>query len=538
MPGFNIFLLLLAHRQINVHRLALQRVELLNDNDRVERDNKELQITNLQLEQEARVAKAAKSDEWQVTNLKVALRQQAAQHETKMASIKRRTKALLTAILPGGHGKEGVGLLDAPGSPTADGEEQLEDLWDAPLTLTAASAPDVHARVRDIIGCLYDDAITEEAALDQMLSLTQKLTARAESAAATSRGCSPLPVPRLAADDVASAGGKVDAGTDAQTARPRLVADVATETPAEMSYVGTPRGASAAPSQGPASPRRLTGSAVPMLDLAALVAQAMEEAPLSGRSTASTSVSASGGPSFSSISQFVLAQPEKLQRLILRHAAATNAKSAQVGFGQARAAQSPFGAGLLPSAAAASAAGANDLYGVSGSTSLMDPMAQFSSVGNQSARPSLTTRLLGLGSSNVANRAPSAAAPQGAAGAGNHSVAGAISGVTMSPAKAAKRSGPATVPKFAKLDGPAQAAPPSHPTGPVLSVPGIKLLPGKDNYSSNIDNGSGGTSFKLGVGMFAGGTADLDSDFKELSLGGSSSSALGFLKPGSGGGRP
>jgi hypothetical protein len=187
---------------------------------------------------------------------------------------------------------------------------------------TGPSEPDVNSRIRDIIGYLYDDTISEDEALAQMTAVTQKLVQQPSLAAAgTSRGCSPLPVPRLAADQMSGGGGKVDAATDPQTARPRLMADVATETPAEMSYIGTPRDMSAAPSQGPASPRRLAASAVPMLDLAALVAQAMEEAPLSGRSTASTSATASGAPSFASLSSFVLAQPEKLQVCVAAHTA-------------------------------------------------------------------------------------------------------------------------------------------------------------------------------------------------------------------------
>ncbi|GLI59246.1 hypothetical protein VaNZ11_001092, partial [Volvox africanus] len=395
-----------------VHRLAFQRVELQSDKDRVEREKKELQILNLQLDNEARVAKSAKADAWQVTNLKAALRQQAAQHEKKIARIKCRTKAFLTAILPGGNGKPSANLSDGA---LDDDKLELDDLWDTPLTLTCPSAADVNSRVRDIIGCMYDETITEDDALAQMMALTQSLIPRPGSAVATSRGCSPLTTPRPRSDGVASASAKVDAATDAQTVRERHVADVATETPVDMSYVGTPLDISAAPSQGPASPRRLATAAVPELDLASLVAQAMEEAPLSGRSFASTSFSTAGGPSFTSISQFVLAQPEKLQRLIMRHAAGTGAKSGQSSFVQPRVPQSPYGAGL-PSSAGVNPAGVNERFITN---SMVEPLTHQNNNGALPARLSLTSRLLGLGSSNIANC--TATFPQAATSVGNSS---------------------------------------------------------------------------------------------------------------------
>ncbi|EFJ48695.1 hypothetical protein VOLCADRAFT_117446 [Volvox carteri f. nagariensis] len=504
-----------------VHRLALQRVELLNDKDRVERENRDLQIANLQLSNEARMAKAAKADAWQLTNLKLALRQQAAQHEKKMESLKRRTKALLSVILPGGHSKADDSLLAAPGSPTSDsGGIEVEDLWDAPLALATPSTPDVNLRIRSIVGCLYDDTITEDDALAQMTALTQSLVTRPGTATTTSRGCSPLPVPKLGEDGVISTN-KVDAGTDAQTTRVKLVVDVATETPAEMSYNGTPCDLSAAPSQGPASPRRLVAGPVPVLDLAALVAQAMEEAPLSGRSTASTSVNATGGPSFSSISQFVLAQPEKLQRLILRHAAATGAKPGQSGFGQPRVPQSPYGSGLPPSATGISK---NDIFAGSSSTNLMDPLAHLNSGGPLATRPSFTSRFLGLGGSNAANRASStAAAPQPRAGNNDTSSIISASGVTVSPAKPTKRWGGTAPPKFAILEGPEKATKPTQPGTPAMSLAGVKLLSGGD------DNSNSSSNFSFNSGFSFQGAADLDSDLKELSLG---STALSFFQSG------
>lgn len=380
---------------MQVHRLALQRVELQSEKQIAEQANTELKLQNLRLENEARVAKAAEADAWQVrgpgqgpaparscasslgnnnhlhmpsarlralaqisvpqvTNLKTALKQQAAQYETKLSSFKRRTKAFLTAVLPGTHAARGLSMggagapsspnrpshaganpRSAPGSPTAD--LSLPDLWDAPLSppalpegdeaavAAAALLPagasntdgeDVNGRVRDIIACLYDDSLSEDAALEQLTSLAASLPlahlqAKQQASVAgtsTSTGCSPLPAGR-------AGGSKVDASTDALSHRgPRYMADAATETPADMpaSYVGT--GLHTPAEGGAGSPRLRLGGVVPPLDLAALVAQAMEAAPASHRSTTSTAAGAGApGPSFNAFSQFVLAQPEKLQ---------------------------------------------------------------------------------------------------------------------------------------------------------------------------------------------------------------------------------
>ncbi|GIL71394.1 hypothetical protein Vretimale_2731 [Volvox reticuliferus] len=494
-----------------VHRLALQRVELVNGKDRAEQEKKELQILNLQLDNEARVAKSAKADAWQVTNLKAALRQQAVQHEKKIASIKGRTKALLAAIMPGGNSKPSGSLFAGHNSRALDGDEvEVDDIWDMPLTVACPSAPDVNSRVRDIIGCLYDDAITEDDALMQMTALTQSLFARSGTALATSRGCSPLPTPRPRPDGIASAVEKVDAATEPQTVRARHVADVATETPVDMSYVGTPVDVSAAPSQGPASPQRLATAAVPVLDLASLVAQAMEDAPLSGRSIASTSFSTSGGPSFTSISQFVLAQPEKLQRLIMRHAAATGANSGRPSFSQPRVPQSSYGAGLPPSAGL-NAAGVNERYITN---CMVNPLTHLNTDGAQPARLSFTNRILGLGCSNIANCTDTAMLPHGAISAGNSNGTDAIStsGVVVSPSKMAKRSGTAGVPKFAKLDGPDVIAKPLQQAGTLMypSVPGVRLLLGHDRSTSGT---------LLAPGEFEG-------TYNELSLGNNSSAVI------------
>ncbi|GIL46344.1 hypothetical protein Vafri_3345 [Volvox africanus] len=379
-----------------------------------------------------------------------------------------------------------------------------------PLTLTCPSTADVNSRVRDIIGCLYDDTITEDDALVQMMALTQSLIPRSGSAVATSRGCSPLTTPRRS-DGVASAVAKVDAATDAQTVRERHVADVATETPFDMSYVGTPLDISAAPSQGPASPRRLATAAVPVLDLASLVAQAMEEAPLSGRSIASTSFSTAGGPSFTSISQFVLAQPEKLQRLIMRHAAGSGAKSGQSSFVQPRVPQSPYGAGL-PSSGVVNAAGVNERFITN---SMVEPLTHLNSNGALPARLSLTSRLLGLGSSNIANC--TVTLPPAATSTGNSSTTDVIStsGVVVSPSKVTKRSGITGLPKFAKPDGSDKVTKPLQQAGPLLSMPGFRQFSGHDSSPTG----------RLSA------PSDLEADYNELSLGNSS---LAVFKPGAG----
>lgn len=74
--------------------------------------------------------------EVQVPKMKMALSQQAAQHEKKLESMKRRTRALLTAMLPGGQNKSRSSLLVTASSPISDGGKgEVEDIWDAPLTL-------------------------------------------------------------------------------------------------------------------------------------------------------------------------------------------------------------------------------------------------------------------------------------------------------------------------------------------------------------------------------------------------------------------
>ncbi|GFR45536.1 hypothetical protein Agub_g6929, partial [Astrephomene gubernaculifera] len=450
-----------------VHRLALQRVELENDKVRVERENKDLQLANLRLETEKQAAKGAETDAWQVTNLKIALAQQAAQHRTKLASLKRRTKALLNAVLPGGNGRgarAGLGQLSpapcdktysrsAPGSPTT--EHALADLWDTPLNPPSMldAETDLHTRVRQVIGWLYDDTISEDQALEQITSLTQNLMIQPQSPPAMSRGCSPFPVPKLATTTTGDGSAeKVDAATDVQTSRPRHFSDVATETPEELSHIGTPRESG--------TPQRLMPPGVRPLDLAALVAQAMETAPLSGRSTASTTAasSAAAPSSFNAFSQFVLAQPEKLQRLIMRHAAATGAKT-----GSAQPQQSPFGGHMLSftsgshnavATATTTAGGLADNY-VPGLSSNLEPPSM-ASTGAATSRPNLTSRLLGLSSAANVNRATAPAVPPASspvAAGPNTAAAGVVlpsSGPITSPAKRpAKRSAAMPPPKIA-----------------------------------------------------------------------------------------
>lgn len=247
-----------------------------------------------------------------------------------MASLKRRTKALLTAVLPGGRSSSGGGApcpmsvsLHSPDSVASDAPEHLSDspsrllpdIWDAPLTPPPASAtPDVHAKVRAIIDCLFEDTLSEDQALEQLTQITASLRlADANSRnELVSRGASPVPFPSLpgggTGSAAAAAGDKVDASTEAEAEflRPD-VADVATETPAELSLRHTEVAATPAET----SPRRTLG-AVPPLDLASLVAAALESAPLSARSTAST-VGGSSSSSAIAASSFILAQPEKLQ---------------------------------------------------------------------------------------------------------------------------------------------------------------------------------------------------------------------------------
>eukprot|EP00198_Chlamydomonas_reinhardtii_P008201 XP_001697538.1 predicted protein [Chlamydomonas reinhardtii] len=461
----------------------------------------------------------------QVTNLKTALKQQAAQYETKLSSFKRRTKAFLTAVLPGTHAARGLSMggagapsspnrpshaganpRSAPGSPTAD--LSLPDLWDAPLSppalpegdeaavAAAALLPagasntdgeDVNGRVRDIIACLYDDSLSEDAALEQLTSLAASLPlahlqAKQQASVAgtsTSTGCSPLPAGR-------AGGSKVDASTDALSHRgPRYMADAATETPADMpaSYVGT--GLHTPAEGGAGSPRLRLGGVVPPLDLAALVAQAMEAAPASHRSTTSTAAGAGApGPSFNAFSQFVLAQPEKLQRLIMRHAAATSARPSM-----------PAGGGLLAggqsSTSGASTSGMPAFPGAAGPTTGLEGAVP--SNGSFTSRPSLTSRLLGLGgagssssnNSNI-NRPPVAPPPPQPSSASASSPArGNTAGVLLpsasinssapmaSPAKAIKRSGSAGLPKFASaLDAAPMGAgaPRAAPAAPGLNL--------------------------------------------------------------------
>ncbi|KXZ51446.1 hypothetical protein GPECTOR_12g409 [Gonium pectorale] len=574
--------LLIGHEQ--THRLELQRIELQVDKERIMREKQELQIANLQAQNEAQVAKAAAADAWEVTNLKLALRRQAAQHETRLACLKRRTRALLTAVLPAGHGRSAGGLgqpgpaaaaastpggfHSAPGSPTA-ASPLLPDLWDAPLhvppTLEAGAQPDVHAQVRQIVGWLYDDTISEDQALEQMTALTQSLSLQAPrapaQAAAESRGCSPLPALHFggsdeAAEDGGAAAHMVDAGTDPQTCRERIMADVATETPAELSYVGSPRDtASATPADVASTPARRLGPAVPVLDLAALVAQAMEAAPLSGRSTASTTAAGSytqSSNSFNAFSDFVLAQPEKLQRLIMRHAAATGAIGRQQ--------HSPLPSGLLSSTAAgatpvpeyasAASATAAGLTMPSGAGLADIPSMMPHSSGAFSARPSFTSRLLGLGTSSNVNRppAPASAAPApastGAAGVvmpAAAPAAPAADGPKPVAPTAPKRSTAApnvALPKFANLEAGSGglAPPPAAATAPAAPAAGVgrgfpqllmPTLPSVKPVSPELRGLGAG-------GVFTGRSpTELDADFKDVFGADSSSSALALGRLGS-----
>ncbi len=246
-----------------------------------------------------------------------------------MASLKRRTKALLTSVLPGGRSSSSGGgapcpmsvSLHSPDSVASDAPEHLSDspsrllpdIWDAPLTPPPAT-PDVHAKVRAIIDCLFEDTLSEDQALEQLTQITASLRlADANSRnELVSRGASPVPFPSLpgggTGSAAAAAGHKVDASTEAEAEflRPD-VADVATETPAELSLRHTEVAATPAET----SPRRALGM-VPPLDLASLVAAALESEPLSARSTAST-VGGSSSSSAIAASSFILAQPEKLQ---------------------------------------------------------------------------------------------------------------------------------------------------------------------------------------------------------------------------------
>ncbi|KAG2454974.1 hypothetical protein HYH02_000800 [Chlamydomonas schloesseri] len=565
---------------LKVHRLALQRVELQNEKQRAEQDNNELRLQNLRLENEARVAKAAEADAWQVTKLKTALKQQAAQYESKLSSFKRRTKALLHAVLPGTHAARGLSMggagapssptgqpyaganaRSAPGSPTAD--LSLPDLWDAPLSppalpegdeaavaagalLPAAAssdlaAEDVNGRVRDIIACLYDDTLSEDAALEQLTSLAAALplahlqAKQQASGTTTSAGCSPLPAGRGAGSGGASS--KVDASTDALSHRgPRYMADAATETPADMpaSYVGT--GLHTPAEGGAGSPRLRLGGVVPPLDLAALVAQAMEAAPASHRSTTSTAAGAgAGGPSFNAFSQFVLAQPEKLQRLIMRHAAATGARPPL-----------PTGSGLLAggqsSTGGASTSGMPAFAGAASSASGLE--GALPSNGSFTSRNSLTSRLLGLGagsaSSNnsninrppVAPSQPPAAAASSPARGGNTAQgvllpSASINSSSMSsPPKAIKRSGSAGLPKFAPaLDAaPAGVARGAPAAAPSLNLSGLSLLAPKGAGSGPAPAEMKPLRADVGGGGL--GSTDLDAEFGGFFPSGSSSGAL------------
>ncbi|KAG2490350.1 hypothetical protein HYH03_011152 [Edaphochlamys debaryana] len=519
-----------------VHRLALQREELRNDRDKLTRENRELVVSNLTLSTEAKVARDANADAWEVPKLKAALRAQAAQHESKIKTLKRRTKALLTAVIPGASsGPRGasssaggagastpaaarLSTRSMPGSPGDDLAE--EELWDMPLSPSSsaelpsalpdpapsasASEVDVNDRVRQIISCLYDDTLSEDQALEQMTELTQGLqaltlpssAAAGGASAVQSRGCSPL-VPRLGLARAGSGAGgpaseMVDAATDPplHSARGRFgLVDAATETPAEMSYLGSPRDTASATPAESATPKRmglgLGGAGVPPLDLAALVAQAMESAPLSNRSSASTTAgSMAGAASFNAFSHFVLAQPEKLQRLIMRHAAATR-PGLQLQQGPA----SSAGTGTGASPFAASGARTDSMpFAASGSAS--------GSGGSFTARTAnaLTARLLGLGASSSAanvqrqtNPAPSvnpSTAQQPAVGGGT---AGVLLPAAASPSKGAggKRIGPSVPPKFVSgslLEGPgstavgpsAAKAPAQGPSFvPAVSFPGL-----------------------------------------------------------------
>ncbi|KAG2440215.1 hypothetical protein HXX76_004327 [Chlamydomonas incerta] len=452
---------------------------------------------------------------------------------------------------PTGPSYAGPNARSMPGSPT--GDLSLPDLWDAPLSPPAllegdeaalaaaallpasssdADAEDVNGRVRDIIACLYDDTMTEDAALEQLTSLAASLPlahlqAKQQHASVagttTSAGCSPLPAGRAAG----SGGAKVDASTDALSHRgPRYMADAATETPCDMpaSYVGT--GLHTPAEGGAGSPRLRLGGMVPPLDLAALVAQAMEAAPASHRSTTSTAAGGgAAGPSFNAFSQFVLAQPEKLQRLIMRHAAATGTRPAMPGGGLL--------AGGHSSTSGASTSGMPAFAGGAGPASGLE-----ASNGSFTSRPSLTSRLLGLGGAGSAsstnsniNRPPVAPPPpQPSAATASSPARGNTAGVLLpsasinssasmsSPPKAMKRSGSAGLPKFAPaLDAAPMgaAAPRAAPGAPSLNLSGLGLLAPKGASSGAspaemkpLRAGAGG-----GLGAGGLGSTDLDAEF-------------------------
>ncbi|PNH11627.1 hypothetical protein TSOC_001490 [Tetrabaena socialis] len=556
-----------------VHRLALQRAELQNDRDRVLREHRELQLANLRLEEEARAVRSAGADMWQVTNLQAALRQQAAQHETKMASLKRRTKALLTAVLPGSQANAtrdaasaggAAAALSSPGAAPAArreavsapvspslSEAALPDLWDVPLSpvrLTDAAPrfalgadaeagaqsgapadakPDVNTRIRQIVGWLYDDTLSEDQALEHITSLAQGLALTTapgphphnppSASAVQSRGCSPLPPPPRCAD-ATDASDKVDAATGTQTARVRHVVDAATETPAHMSYLGSPNAAAATPSEPSGSPRRAGYVPVPPLNLAALVAEAMQAAPMSSRSNASTTAGGGAGggagssAGFNAFSHFVLAQPEKLQRLIMRHAAATAAKaglppptySAHAGQGGHTPA---VGGGSMDHQGLGLAA-----YGCATATdSVLMPTDRGGSMTSR-----LTSRLLGLGTgssaANVSRANTAAASAAHPAPSGSSSAAAGVvlpaSACVTSPSKGTKRM--SSAPKFAMLDSPPSAqgaiSGPKAPTagGRQAGVPDLKPLWG--------GIGGGSSSEEIGAGGRMAGGGLLDSD--------------------------
>lgn len=427
-----------------VHRLAMSRLALQCGHDRLEKEQERLRLENLSLQSQAQVAVGERADYAQVEQLKGQLKEQAARYEGKLDSLKRRTKALLASVLPPstsapakalpGAGETGGGS----GAPT----RRLEGSGTAPASAAAAGPsldrlaptpgsgelppmdPETQRQVRvlQIVACLYDDSIDEGAALEQLGAIL--LEGSLLGGHAHGEG-------QQQQQARSGSGRKADASTATSPAAPpraRHVTDAATETPAEMSSSGTPYLVASTPLEPGGSPRAGAESGsrgVPAIDLAALLTHTMNSAA-SEAPGAGTSANAAAMFSFSS---FVLAEPEKLQRLILR----TRQQQAMAAAGAG---------GGAPTGPSAPQLGRTSVGAGGGHPALRElPLPQHAP-GEGGSGGSFSSRIaggfLGLSLTGAAHNAavpawPAAAASSSAAPAASTNITGAV---TSSPVKA------------------------------------------------------------------------------------------------------
>lgn len=473
-----------------VHRLAMSRLALQCGHDRLEQEQERLRLENLSLQSQAQAASGERADYVQVEQLRGQLKEQAERYEGKLESLKRRTKALLTSVLPPSASAKalpGGGAKEAKGAGGSTSALRVEGSGSAPAVAAAAAASSLdrlaaaagpagelpmdqetqrQVRVLQIVACLYDDSIDEGAALEQLNQLGASLL-EGSGGDAQRKG-------QHQQQARAGSGRKADASTATSPGAPpraRHVTDAATETPAEMSSSGTPYPFAGTPLEPGGSPRAggAEGSrGVPAIDLAALLTHTMNSAAASASSEPAGAAASSANAAMFNFSSFVLAEPEKLQRLILRTRQQQMLAAAGAGGG-------------APMGPSAPQLGRTSVGAAGGHSALRElPLPQHAPVeggGGGSFSSRITGGFLGLsisqtsmgagGASNTAAPAwPAAAGASSAAPAAAANITGAI---TSSPTKASAAPASKT-PK--KAPAPAAGAWGAAATAPKFAVLG------------------------------------------------------------------